>query len=469
MPLASSPAAVPGRSPSLWFVKWPARQAEVSLLMAWKWFPMYLTILLRTGHLPVAHHPPAIHSHSVWLRCPLPVSSGMEFHDGILHYRWCWSAAPRPAITPADHQPDHFETQVDLEREPFAHRNRNRSGLFIAGLFMPNLFSNAGTRSLSMTLGPGYPGNREFFKIHPVSKAYRSICNSELHTKGHRRNERKATETQRALTGYHISFDTARHATDETPLSIRNFSYAEAQRMPGAVLDLSKAIQSYPGVLPKSTFGYNIVFRGGAHQRTGISWTGFPSHPSPTSACRAAAADLTDWSISISYRGSISIYSRFPGIQEMPERYHGDQSAGRTYRSVWCPHHPGCNRLRCYDRRSDGAAFIIHPVCKTFLQPVPAQSIQCAWYCLPTLMYNINRPYTSTTRTELNIVALAAYDVYRLNTDASRKRCTTSHNVGYIPEEIKTSTPSDWTIATIWNIHGIRSCTVHTGLSNPGG
>ncbi|HCY25821.1 MAG TPA: ferric aerobactin receptor, partial [Cryomorphaceae bacterium] len=33
---------------------------------------------------------------------------------------------------------------------------------------------------------------------------------------------------------------------------------------PGAVLDLSKVIQSFPGVLPKPSFGYAIAMRGGA-------------------------------------------------------------------------------------------------------------------------------------------------------------------------------------------------------------
>ena len=52
--------------------------------------------------------------------------------------------------------------------------------------------------------------------------------------------------------------------TEETPLSIKNINWSEMQRMPGATLDISKAIQSFPGVLPKSSFGYNISIRGGA-------------------------------------------------------------------------------------------------------------------------------------------------------------------------------------------------------------
>lgn len=54
------------------------------------------------------------------------------------------------------------------------------------------------------------------------------------------------------------------HRTPETPLSIKNINRSEMMRMPGAVLDLSKVIQNFPGVLPKPSFGYAIAMRGGA-------------------------------------------------------------------------------------------------------------------------------------------------------------------------------------------------------------
>ena len=54
------------------------------------------------------------------------------------------------------------------------------------------------------------------------------------------------------------------HRTPETPLSIKNINRSEMMRMPGAVLDLSKVVQNFPGVLPKPSFGYAIAMRGGA-------------------------------------------------------------------------------------------------------------------------------------------------------------------------------------------------------------
>jgi|TARA_B110000037_G_scaffold32782_1_gene39549 hypothetical protein len=52
--------------------------------------------------------------------------------------------------------------------------------------------------------------------------------------------------------------------TVETPLSLRTISAIEAQITPGGVLDISKVMQSLPGVLPKPSFGYAIAIRGGA-------------------------------------------------------------------------------------------------------------------------------------------------------------------------------------------------------------
>ncbi len=52
--------------------------------------------------------------------------------------------------------------------------------------------------------------------------------------------------------------------TSETPLSIKSIGINEITRFPGTTLDVSKIIKTLPGVLPKVSFGYNIIVRGGA-------------------------------------------------------------------------------------------------------------------------------------------------------------------------------------------------------------
>lgn len=51
--------------------------------------------------------------------------------------------------------------------------------------------------------------------------------------------------------------------TEESPLSLRNIGVAEIQRNPGGNRDLSKAIQSLPGVSSGVSFRNDIVIRGG--------------------------------------------------------------------------------------------------------------------------------------------------------------------------------------------------------------
>ncbi len=51
---------------------------------------------------------------------------------------------------------------------------------------------------------------------------------------------------------------------EEAPVSLRNLSAAEIERFPGANRDVSKVVQSLPGVSPQPGFRNDIVIRGGA-------------------------------------------------------------------------------------------------------------------------------------------------------------------------------------------------------------
>ncbi len=52
--------------------------------------------------------------------------------------------------------------------------------------------------------------------------------------------------------------------TEESPVSVRNIGAAEIQRLPGANRDISKVIQSLPGVASTPAFRNDIIIRGGA-------------------------------------------------------------------------------------------------------------------------------------------------------------------------------------------------------------
>ncbi len=50
----------------------------------------------------------------------------------------------------------------------------------------------------------------------------------------------------------------------ESPLSLQRVNLHELERMPGAVLDLSRFVKTLPGVSPRTSFGYSMIVRGGA-------------------------------------------------------------------------------------------------------------------------------------------------------------------------------------------------------------
>jgi len=253
--------------------------------------------------------------------------------------------------------------------------------------------------------------------------------------------------------------------TDETPLSIRNFSYAEAQRMPGAVLDLSKAIQSYPGVLPKSTFGYNIVFRGGAPSENRYFLDGIPI-PSITHFSVQGSSGGPNGLVNIDFIRGVDIYTAgFPasrgnalsGIMEINQRegridrFGARITLGATDYGATIEGPMGQRSSYILSARHSFSQYLL----KAFNVPV-----------LPTYSdVQYKQTIHFDDKNELNIVALAAYDVYRLNTDAPESDALL-YNVGYIPE----GDQNQYTIGLNYRHYLEHSwysvMYSHTGLSN---
>lgn len=52
--------------------------------------------------------------------------------------------------------------------------------------------------------------------------------------------------------------------TAESPVALQSITLHELERMPGATIDVSRFIRTLPGVSPRTSFGYNLIVRGGA-------------------------------------------------------------------------------------------------------------------------------------------------------------------------------------------------------------
>lgn len=72
------------------------------------------------------------------------------------------------------------------------------------------------------------------------------------------------------LDGVVVNDEKEKAAVLETNIAEKEISHDEMQRLPGANLDISRAIQAYPGMLPQASFGYNLSTRGGSPAENGF-------------------------------------------------------------------------------------------------------------------------------------------------------------------------------------------------------
>ncbi len=221
--------------------------------------------------------------------------------------------------------------------------------------------------------------------------------------------------------------------TPETPLSLRTFSYAEAQRMPGAILDLSKVIQSYPGVLPKSTFGYNIVIRGGNSSENAYFLDGIPI-PSITHFNVQGASGGPNGLINLDFVRNIDLYTAaFPaarggalsGVMEIHQRDGRSDRLGA--RLTLGATDVGATLEGPMGERSNYIVSGRYSFSQYLLRAIGVP-------VLPTYSdFQYRQRIRLDEKNELVLVAIGASDIYRLNTEAEESDALL-YNIGYIPE-----------------------------------
>lgn len=227
--------------------------------------------------------------------------------------------------------------------------------------------------------------------------------------------------------------DEARKNTVVSPLSVQKINWSELQRMPGAVLDISKAIQSFPGVLPKSSFGYNIVIRGGAPNENSYYLDGIKI-PSINHFSVQGASGGPNGLVNLDFVQDMEMYSgAFPA--NMPSGLSSvldiRQREGRTDRL-------GARITLGY---SELGATLEGPIGKKS-NFIASARYSFSQYMLKAFDVPVLPGYTDfqfrnkwqlDDKNELIITGIAGFDEYRLNTDATESDALL-YNVGYIPE-----------------------------------
>ncbi|MGA0246799.1 MAG: TonB-dependent receptor [Schleiferiaceae bacterium] len=223
------------------------------------------------------------------------------------------------------------------------------------------------------------------------------------------------------------------HRTPETPLSIKNINRSEMMRMPGAVLDLSKVVQNFPGVLPKPSFGYAIAMRGGAPNENRYLLDGISlptvNHFSIQGASGGAVSlinldhiqgmDLVTGGFPADVDDALSGVLQIEGRNARADRWGVRATQGGTDYGVTLEGPVGDKTLITMSGRN---SFSQHYF-KLFNIPV-----------LPTYQdAQLRIHHKIGPRKDLTIIGVGGWDDYKLYTDG-RGSDALLYNVGYIPE-----------------------------------
>lgn len=227
--------------------------------------------------------------------------------------------------------------------------------------------------------------------------------------------------------------DEARTHAVVSPLALQKINWSELQRMPGTALDISKAIQSYPGVLPKSSFGYNIVVRGGAPNENVFYLDGIKipaiNHFSVQGASGGPNAlinldfihsmDMYSGAFPANYQSGLSALLDIRQRDARADRIGGRATLGYSDLGLTLEGPIGQKSSFIASARTSFSQYLL----KAFDLPV-----------LPTYSdYQFRNKWRFDEKNELVITGIAGFDKYRLNTDAPESDALL-YNVGYIPE-----------------------------------
>lgn len=239
-------------------------------------------------------------------------------------------------------------------------------------------------------------------------------------------------EVQKALNEVTIKA-TPFYRKEESPLSMRSIGVAEIKRNPGGNRDISKVLQSLPGVASVAAFRNDLIVRGGSPNENRFFLDGIEV-PNINHFATQGASGGPVGMLNVDFISDVDFYSgAFPS------------NRGNALSSVL--------DLKFKDGRTDkpGVAFALGAtdLATTFDGPISKNSSLIASYrrsYLQFLFSAIGLPFLPTyndfqfkykikpdNKTEFNFIGLGAYDVVTLNTSANETE-EQRYILGNLPE-----------------------------------
>ena len=221
--------------------------------------------------------------------------------------------------------------------------------------------------------------------------------------------------------------------TAETPLSLHSVNVNEIERMPGATLDVSKFIRTLPGVSPRTSFGYNLIVRGGASLEnrfyldgieipsiTHFNVQGTSGGPNGLLNTRLlTGAELYSGAFPANKPNALSSVLEITQREGRKDRFGGNFTLGATDWGFVLEGPMGKKSSYMFSARESFSQHML----KAFGVPV-----------LPFYAdVNYKQKIRFNNKNELTILGLGAYDKYTLNLEAEATEALL-YNTGYIPE-----------------------------------
>lgn len=229
-----------------------------------------------------------------------------------------------------------------------------------------------------------------------------------------------------------VRTDAFRH-TAESPVSIHTFNVNEVERMPGATLDVSKYVKTLPGVSPRTSFGYNMIVRGGASLEnrfyldgieipaiTHFNVQGTSGGPNGLLNTRLLkGAELHSGAFPAHTPNALSSVLEVESRDGRTDRFGGNFTLGATDWGFVLEGPMGKKSSYMFSARESFSQHLLKAI------------------GLPVIPFYADAQYKQKIRfnpkNELTLMGLGTYDKYTLNLDAEATE-SLLYNTGYIPE-----------------------------------
>jgi len=220
---------------------------------------------------------------------------------------------------------------------------------------------------------------------------------------------------------------------EESPISLNTIGVSEIKRNPGGNRDISKVIQSLPGVTSLGSFRNDLIVRGGSPNENRFYLDGIEV-PNINHFATQGASGGPVGMLNVDFINSVDFYSgAFPAnrgntLSSVMDFKYKD---GRTDKPAYTVTLGATDLAATFDGPITDKSTLIASYRRSYLQFLAA-ALQFSF--LPTYNdFQFKYKFKPNTKNEFTFIGLGAYDVFKLNKDANETE-QQLYDLGNLPE-----------------------------------